>query len=388
MPDDVSQRELDPRAGEAVALPATGAAHAPSGLFGRHLPGLDGWRALAVSAVVLCHATAWLATPPLRHETWARLTRLGAHGVDAFFVLSGLLITGRLLEEQKMNGAIRLRSFYVRRAARILPAALLYLLVIGVVALRGVIRVWPLAWWSALLFVRNDLPHVRAGDWYTGHFWTLAIEEQFYLVWPTLVLLVSARRLSCRLPLLLAAFTVWRWWAFRHLGDWAGMSFYERSDIRLDGLAWGAWLAVLLQRGVPRPRISIHWLRATALTLGGLYAWVLWTQPHLNQTLEGFCLAGLLGLTILWPQAGLVRLLELPPLRWLGRLSYSLYLWQQYCFPPPGLRASGWCGRLQGGLSGLLVLFLLASGSYYLLERRCLKAGQRKAATLGMGTSP
>ncbi|MHB8734076.1 MAG: acyltransferase family protein [Terriglobales bacterium] len=386
MSGDVTQHQLGSPASEAVALPATGAVYASSGLFVRHLPGLDGWRALAVSAVVLCHATVWLATPPLRHETWARLTRLGAHGVDAFFVLSGLLITGRLLEEQKLNGAIRLRSFYIRRAARILPAALLYLLAMGVVALLGVIRLRPVEWWSALLFFRNDLPHARAGDWYTGHFWSLAIEEQFYLVWPTLVLLVSSRRLSRRLPLLLAAFTLWRWWAFQHLRDGGGMSFYERSDIRLDGLAWGALLAVLLQRGVLPPRTSIHWLRAAGITLGGLYAWVLWTQPRLNQTLEDLCLAGLLGLTIMWPQAGLVRLLELPPLRWLGRLSYSLYLWQQFCFPPARLRASGWCGRLQGGLSGLLVLFLLASGSYYLLERRCLKAGQRKAATLGMGT--
>jgi hypothetical protein len=133
--------------------------------------------------------------------------------VDIFFALSGFLITSRLIRESDQNGAISLRSFYIRRAFRILPASWTYLIVIAILCISGVMNqpVWSIL--ACLLLCRNYFPMQKpSGEYpglYTGHFWSLAVEEHFYLFWP---FLLSRMRMEKATRFAIAAatgFTVW-----------------------------------------------------------------------------------------------------------------------------------------------------------------------------------
>ncbi len=119
-----------------------------------YLPTLDGWRAIAIAAVLLDHGTEML----FRRSSWYSYLRTGPNGVSLFFAISGFLICSRLLEEEQLCGRISLKGFYIRRACRILPAAFTYLAVLALLAVCGLVIVTPLEWWSCILFFRNYLP--------------------------------------------------------------------------------------------------------------------------------------------------------------------------------------------------------------------------------------
>ena len=131
-----------------------------------YLPTLDGWRAIAVALVVLCHLAEGQA--PWRDAS-------GDLGVSIFFGISGYLICTRLLDEDRSRGRISLRRLYLRRAFRILPPAFAYLTAITLLALLGVFHLSLLEVAAAALFFRNYVP----GNWDSSHFWSLAVEEHF-----------------------------------------------------------------------------------------------------------------------------------------------------------------------------------------------------------------
>jgi peptidoglycan/LPS O-acetylase OafA/YrhL len=121
-----------------------------------YLPTLDGWRAIAIFAVLLDHQIEY---SPLRNfPRFTAFAHTGPNGVSLFFAISGFLICSRLLEEHQAFGRISLRGFYVRRACRILPPALLYLFALAILATLGLIVVSSAELWSSLLFFRNYLP--------------------------------------------------------------------------------------------------------------------------------------------------------------------------------------------------------------------------------------
>ena len=147
----------------------------------KRIPGLDGIRALSIILVILCHALNGVTT-------WSQY---GAFGVESFFVLSGFLITWLLCVEEDKRGAVSLPSFYARRALRILPPAFLYIAaasLLGVLGWADLARNEP---FYAAFFVRNLMPN---GGPHLAHFWSLAIEEQFYLLWPVVFLLLRSDR--------------------------------------------------------------------------------------------------------------------------------------------------------------------------------------------------
>jgi peptidoglycan/LPS O-acetylase OafA/YrhL len=148
-----------------------------------YFPTFDGWRALAVLAVVLAHDTTYNAGP--LNTNWFH--QHAQFGVSIFFGISGLLICSRLLQEETAHGRISLKGFYVRRGFRILPPVAGYLLVIGMLSLFHFISVSPREWIASLLFFRNYgflVGTAAKYDWYTFHFWSLAVEEHFYLILP------------------------------------------------------------------------------------------------------------------------------------------------------------------------------------------------------------
>ena len=331
----------------------------PGGTTLSYLPGLDGMRALAVIAVLLYHAgLAWVPG--------------GFLGVEVFFVISGYLITALLLAEWRQTGSIDLKAFWLRRARRLLPA--LYLLLVGtlafavlflpeevarlrddVVAALGYVTNWLLIFSQESYFEAAGRPSLLQ------HLWSLAVEEQFYIIWPLLLtagLMFLPRRY--RLPAVLGGAVVSAvLMAVLYQPDTDPSRIYYGTDTRAAGLLFGAALAFVwapelirvsarydpgarhrpLQRARRHVRHRLGWTVPRLLDLVGLAAlgMLIWFclsldefRPFIYQ--GGFALVAvvttLLILIVVHPRAQVgANVLGWGPLRWVGQRSYSIYLW-------------------------------------------------------------
>ena len=347
-----------------------------------YIPTLDGWRAVAILAVLVYHGTTSLFYPAGPYPSYEalRVIQAGAKGVDIFFAISGFLICTRLLQEQERHGRISLGGFYLRRVFRILPPFQVYLAVLAVLAGLGVVAVDFREWWAALLMVRNYVGPAETHGWYTGHFWSLSVEEHFYLMWPLLLIALGSRR--ARVLVVPLALLVPAWVALHHV---VGRPFTlgeasMRTDTRLDGLLWGCWAALLYSVPVYRERIR----RLLSLWVwGGLVLAVVALvrfRPYLSVHLEALLWPWLLLGTVLNPDWRISRCLELAPVRWVGRLSYSLYIWQQLWLLGEWRETRPFpLGVLQELPLSLVATFACAALSYYLVEQPLIRVGQRVA---------
>lgn len=312
-----------------------------------HRPALDGLRGIAIAAVLALHFFN---------------VKGGFYGVDLFFVLSGFLITTLLLEERDRFGSVALRAFYIRRARRLLPA--LYALIAAAIAL-GSFRYPPtrLVEIAAVgaLYVANIAralpsdPHVLGGS-PLDHLWSLAEEEQFYLLWPAL-LLVGLRRLRERqiarwlivlFACLIAVRVVWA-----ATGAYV-LTLYFTPVTHADGLLVGCaaafWRRAGINVGTKTAGAAVA-VTVAAIVVGPAFAWYL----PLVVTAQAVVLLAAL-------QSGwLGRVLSVRPLTYLGEISYSLYLWHEIV---------RWQVRADHPVWGIVFTMPLALGSYYLIERR------------------
>jgi peptidoglycan/LPS O-acetylase OafA/YrhL/lysophospholipase L1-like esterase len=349
-----------------------------------YVPALDGLRAVAVVAVIAYHLDFG----------WAQG---GYLGVDLFFVLSGYLITSLLLGEWVVSGGIGFRSFWARRARRLLPAVILLLLVLALYAgLRGpgldrsALRPDALA----TLFYSANWHQVFAHQSYFAQFasasplrhtWSLAIEEQFYLIWPLILLglLVAARGRRVVLLVatgLLAAGSAALMAVLYHPGIDPTRVYYG-TDSRAFELAIGAALAVALaSRGPLHRRSGRGVLQGAGVVAMGLlvYGFVGVGGPPgwlYQGGLFGACvLVGIVVASVVQPRPGpLGAVLSLSPLRFLGIISYGLYLWHWPVLVLATEATTGISGyplkALQVGLT-----LTLATASYYLVERPVRRA--------------
>lgn len=335
-----------------------------------YIPGLDGVRALAVLLVMVGHFGFSHIVP-------------GGFGVTVFFFLSGFLITRLLVAEREESGRIQLKNFYLRRIVRLAPA-LLFMLAGStlLVALVG-IRPQPVEWLTALTYTVNyhqaalgEAP--RNMPW--GHLWSLAVEEHFYLLFP-LLLIACGPRLKRAFVLLLglaAAALVWRFTTIYGLGFDPGYN-YLASETRMDSIIWGCLFALALHLygretirrfGGPGP---------LALALAALAVGFLWRDEIFRETLryslQGAALFIAFAALYLNPLFGFaVRLLEWAPLRWTGRLSYSLYLWHM---PVEALCSQAGLTGPAYIAAGFALSFAFAALSYYAVERPFLALRKR-----------
>jgi peptidoglycan/LPS O-acetylase OafA/YrhL len=357
---------------DAVAAPAS------PGL--RYLPALDGLRAAAVLAVMLYHGGV----------TWMRG---GYLGVDAFFVLSGFLITALLLSEWRSTHGIGFAHFWARRARRLLPA--LGLVVLGVIlygaflapryqldALRddtlstlGYVTNWRLILSGQGYFDQFAVPSPLR------HAWSLAIEEQFYLVWPLVVYgLCRWLRLSWKtMGFLFAMLAVASAGLMVLLYERAGVTrVYYGTDTRAQALLVGAALAVVyLARGSAAGERGVvpHRLLSLGALVGvGVTAW-LWSTAGDSATwlyqggyfLAAVAVAAVIA-SVVRPRPGVLgAVLSLGPIRWIGQISYGLYLWHWPLYVVLTTERTGLDG------TPLLLLrigatFAVATASYYLVE--------------------
>ena len=172
------------------------------------IPTLDGWRAVAIGAVMVSHGfpLSSAATRPERALSYIA-GHLGGLGVALFFAIRGLLITTQLLEEREHRGRISLGAFYIRRGFRILPAAYLYLAVLAISGVCGWLALRRGELSSAAFFYSN---YWADRSWYTAHFWSLSMEEHFYLLWPALLAFLGVKRALAGAAALIAATALWR----------------------------------------------------------------------------------------------------------------------------------------------------------------------------------
>lgn len=223
--------------------PAT-ATFGPRSSGSPYIPTLDGWRAIAVTLVIGAHSYTMLMNNGTKAaRSLATMFNHAGYGVDIFFALSGYLICTLLLREKNITGTISLFRFYVRRAFRILPPVVLFLAIILLLSNTEMlphIEIGEIL--GTLFFYRNYVE----GSWYTGHFWSLAVEEQFYAIIPLFLLLVN-RRWAVRSALGLIALCIGiRWFEYAH--EWfAGPNSQFRTESRFDGLLWGCLLALAMQ---------------------------------------------------------------------------------------------------------------------------------------------
>jgi peptidoglycan/LPS O-acetylase OafA/YrhL len=346
-----------------------------------YFPTLDGWRALSVIAVILYHGRSGF------FRGGSLLTRLSAHGdvgVDIFFVISGFLICGLLLQEYHRHGGINLRRFYIRRCFRILPPYYAVLAVLCTISLFGTIHLNYSYLPSCLLFFRNYKPLGMdyQGGFYTAHFWSLAVEEHFYLIWP--ILLIAAKPKRAGKVAFGFAMVVLAWRSaeshFRWLPDiLLPANLLSRTDARLDALLWGCLAAIYFPAMVRyggRIRFSQLWLPllATWLVIEKF-------QPPGLILLRAVLLPLLVLSTVIQPGSFLGRILEWQPLRWIGAISYSLYLWQELFLPQVASeKAQGAFRSLQYWPWNVLAILVCACLSRYLLELPMTRLGHRLSA--------
>jgi peptidoglycan/LPS O-acetylase OafA/YrhL len=352
-----------------------------------YLPSLDGWRTVAILSVICYHDSVH----SLGFLSTSFLHTYGDLGVDLFFAISGVLICSRLLEEERTTGRISLRGFYTRRVFRISPAAWIFLLTYLLLA---AFQLLPMDYGGVItgfLMVRNLWVHV-AGDvprtWYTIHFWSLSIEEQFYLLLPGLLLLGKKKR-STLLALLSFIFLFWVA-IVMHFPSLQVTAVWIRTDMRLHALLIPAWFAVLLG-SLRVKKYAIRWMQpwivvslfVLTVILANSGRGKLQTIPALLAVPVGFPLI-VIG-TMLHPGSLLTRLLEMWPMRFVGRVSYSLYLWQQLFFVSGHTPARWPFLMLQAFPFNYLAAFACALTSYYLIEKPLIRIGHKLAPPVSPG---
>jgi len=336
-----------------------------------YLLGLDGLRAIAISLVILYHFGF----------DWAP----GGRGVVLFFVLSGFLITRLLLREHARAGRISISRFYARRALRIFPAFYCYWLVVVVwLLVNGKTVPWGHA--IASLAYTTDYFNAILGDPNTpfSHIWSLAIEEQFYLLWPILfvVLIPKPKYLALTLAGLIG--TVWLWRIALTLFTPTQEGYiYAAFDTRVDHILVGCLLAILSTSGRSSHLVK-HLARKTYFPIVTLVLLVLsifggdWLGRATGRQAEyrdviGFAIEPIIIAVFLIQVVQLGARspwswLEWPPLRLIGRLSYSLYLYQQLALWSVASRLAERPPVFQFVVATAATV-LLAAASYYLVER-------------------
>lgn len=341
---------------------------------------LDGLRAISIALVITNHIARGFSDSDGQNslgQEFVRFFRVGHLGVMIFFVISGFLITSLLLKEDRVN----LSRFYFRRTMRIFPPFYAYLTFIVLLKLAGVLHSSSYNIFAAFSYTTNFcFKCAEEGSWFTGHTWSLAIEEQFYLLWPPVLWLIGRTRslwvalgVLCLCPLIRL---------FIVLTDpGSGLEFFTFSTVA-DSLAVGCVLASVRPR-LHENRLYISLMESKIVVLAPvlslLIVWLgdvmsLSAKPVyvlLAVSLQNVCVAITLDWCISYPGGAIGRMLNARAIVFFGTISYSLYLWQQpFLF-------SGLDGPIWNFPLNVVFIAIATLGSYYLVETPSLKVRQR-----------
>jgi peptidoglycan/LPS O-acetylase OafA/YrhL len=300
----------------------------------RSIPSLDGLRAASVALVIFAHTLNHLPGTTGRFLT-DELAWIGQTGVDVFFVISGFLITNLLLKGLDATGRISLKQFYFRRFFRIFPPFYVYLAAVAILWAAGIISLDARSFAAASTYSTNYFPNMQA--WFVIHSWSLSLEEQFYLLWPPVLALLGRRRSTLVAMGVIALSPISRLLTYYFLPsmrstEW--MMLHTRLDTIMFGcvlaLLWteirsNRFLAKLLHPGFIAICIFYITCVSPVLTVraGGRYDWTV------GYTLRAMAISIVLIYSVTKSTSRMGRFLNWGPIRHIGVISYSLYLWQQ-----------------------------------------------------------
>lgn len=344
-----------------------------------YVPELDGLRGAAILGVMVFHARA----PFLKG---------GFIGVDIFFVLSGFLITTLLIQEFDGSGTVSLKNFYMRRVLRLGPALIALLIVFCLVSFAvlseenanrnyvdAIISLAYLTNWARAFSIHPP-------D-FLGHTWSLSIEEQFYVVWPIILLTmlrVSKKRHHVVVIAAAIALLSWIFRVYLSMNAATPERLYNGLDTRADTLMVGCTLGILLSSGLVSEK-SKKILQKLLVVIAPISVAFLLAFSMLSKRLDplmdywGYVAVGLLTAALvldilMTPQSIVRKFLAMRWLVWVGSISYGLYLWHFPIYKT--MSALGFHGFAIITV-GSLVTFMVAALSYYVVERPILKLKKR-----------
>lgn len=338
---------------------------------------VDGWRGISVLLVILGHFVAfrvpgsypviWLDSLgfSLGTRTFKVIASVGELGVSFFFTISGFLITSLMMAEEDRNGSVSLPAFYVRRVFRIMPAFYVYVAVIYIFHRSGLIAVDGAAFIRSSAYLCNFSEY--SCSWWLAHTWSLAVEEQFYLTWPLLFALLPYRRKGAALALLVVL----------ALG-----SFFLAQAASFASILVGVLIAMspAVQQRIARMGEWPIWAALVVLLLSPLHGQLPGAEGALRMARPVLVAVVLFGTLLAPGGTRLGKTVRLPVFVSVGKVSYSLYLWQQLSLAPVqwGGAATG-AERLYDGPGNLLIFAFVpaALASYFFLEKPLVAIGQK-----------
>ncbi len=331
----------------------------------KRIPSLDGLRTISIVLVVAGHLFHVLG--------FGNFGNLGNLGVRVFFVISGFLITGILIKEIEKTATVNLLKFYFRRTLRIFPPYYFYLFVMLLAALFGVAAIPLKSLFYASVYATN---YFNPADWNLGHTWSLAVEEQFYLIFPGVLLILGLRKTKLFLLFLVAVSPLIRIAEFEFFGVepiWVIKGFHAN----LDALGIGCLLALFYTR-LHQTSLYRNFLASkivVVLPFAILFFNFQSEHPLLFLGVSFSMMNLLIALCIDWSVTNYEtifgKFLNSAPMTVLGTMSYSIYLWQQPFFNPdnPSILT-----RTPLNFIGLAVMTII---SYYFVEKYSLKMRQK-----------
>ena len=336
----------------------------------KRIPSLDGLRAVSIGLVLVSHLFG--TQNFFGRNAIPFVGNLGKLGVHCFFIISGYLISRLLLEELESSGRISLRRFYLRRTLRIFPAFYTYVAIIALLNIRGLFHIPSAEFLLASTYTINYQQWGPGSSWELGHVWSLCVEEQFYLIWPLLLVILGRKKALASMFIIVLIVPLIRYGTWRYFPSHYSQTKYEFQGV-CDALATGCLLAGL-QPWLDR-RIEVSKLLQSPLVfLCPLIALVVSAhsvgKPRfvslIGLPVTHLTLALYLYRAIRFPHKGECRLLNTKPLVFIGVLSYSLYLWQE-----------PFTNRLSKSLLcafpvNVSLAFCAALASYVLVERPAL----------------
>ncbi|MBB6479259.1 acyltransferase family protein [Spirochaeta isovalerica] len=343
-----------------------------------YLRSIDGWRAISIIFVLLFHGKEQI------YDFWGNssiltiLTNTGLLGVRFFFGISGFLITYKILNEIQ-NKKFLLKTFYIKRLFRIFPALLLYCITIAILNFTKIINFNLFELLSGPLFYAN---FINKG-WYTGHFWSLSVEEHFYLFWPITLISFQLYKKKNIIFLFILLIVIWRFISWRFSFYRSPSLFWGRTDIQIDGLLWGGAIAIIYKTNLKSSlfdKLSSSYI--TILLFFFIFAtssilkYKYYQLDFLFYSLNASLIPIMLFSTIHNKNNIISKFLELSVFRFLGKLSYSIYLWQQLLITPLENKVPTLFFLQRFPISFLVTIFLSLL-SYYLVEKKFILIGYK-----------
>jgi peptidoglycan/LPS O-acetylase OafA/YrhL len=333
-----------------------------------YIPELDGLRGVSILLVVVGHFGLGFLVP-------------GGIGVTIFFFISGFLITRLLIAEYNQAGRISLSAFYVRRFLRLAPALLTMLTIVTILSISQGNSIDVNEILAAIFYMMNYF-YIFGGHGALpiGPLWSLAVEEHYYLIYPVLFLLFwrfnKSRFLLGLVSVSLGVF-IWRCIYIMYLHGDINHTYYA-TDTRIDSILYGAILSVIIEAKICvidylRRNSAFAWLGILALTITLIFRNEVFRET-LRYSIQGIALIPIFISVLFSNQLELVRRpLQSRPLIWVGKISYSLYLWHEVAFWLVAIFVPVRFAAANYPMAAMLS-FAAAALSYYGVERPCRKA--------------